>query len=36
MRLPLNTLTRVISPLVHPLLPRKYFLSTLCVLVKPR
>jgi SAM-dependent methyltransferase len=35
MRLPLNALTRVISPVVHPLLPRKYFLSTLCVLVKP-
>ena len=34
MRLPLNGLMYAISPVVHPLLPRKYFLSTLCVLVK--
>jgi SAM-dependent methyltransferase len=34
MRLPLNGLVSLLSPALHRLLPRKYFLSTLCVLVK--
>jgi SAM-dependent methyltransferase len=34
MRLPLNGLVYAISPVLHPLLPRKYFLNTLCVLIK--
>ncbi len=34
MRLPVNGVVYVLSPLVESLLPRKYFLNTLCVLVK--
>jgi SAM-dependent methyltransferase len=35
MRLPVNAVAYTLSALVGSILPRKYFLSTLCVLVKP-
>jgi SAM-dependent methyltransferase len=34
MRLPLNLLVLCLSPLLHQALPRKYFLTTCCILVK--
>jgi SAM-dependent methyltransferase len=35
MRLPVNLLVAGMSPVLHSVLPRKYFLSTLCILRKP-
>jgi SAM-dependent methyltransferase len=34
MRVPINLLVAGISPILQPILPRKYFLSTLCILRK--
>ena len=34
MRLPVNLVVAGLSPMLHPVLPRKYFLSTLCILRK--
>lgn len=34
MRLPVNALANSLTPLLRPVLPHKYFLNTLCVLVK--
>lgn len=35
MRLPFNLLVLGLSPLLHSLLPRKYFLNSCCILLKP-
>jgi SAM-dependent methyltransferase len=35
MRLPVNLLVAGMSPILHSVLPRKYFLSTFCILRKP-
>jgi SAM-dependent methyltransferase len=35
MRLPFNLLVLGLSPLLHRMLPRKYFLTTCCILLKP-
>jgi SAM-dependent methyltransferase len=35
MRLPVNLLVLGLTPLLHSLLPRKFFLSTCCILLKP-
>jgi SAM-dependent methyltransferase len=34
MRLPLNVVVWALTPLLHSLLPRKYFLNTCCILLK--